>query len=303
MFSVDFSLAAMSTHTSWKYYKNCVWTIIAWALLSVSLGYWEWVWASSCESAAGPNLWLTEPGVPWPGRSSPAATSGQPLSSFFSTLPTVGHWWWRAADTQTHPLLPTSHTGLGPGHHTQDTHCVWWCLQSSDLMDLAIASVPLLTHVSDIMLLLPVSGDVSVPGCSTAQLSPPTKYWSGAGAGAGVSGHQGSASCLSWPGFDTYFIGLFSDIKVWAIHIFRSILAHTYMVITFIFLSGHLGRSGPWAGPLLLAQKCTFLQEPELGPSRTRHNWDTHPHKTKFDVINVKLASIEFWPQYTWLKD
>ena len=47
MFSVDFSLAAMSTHTSWKYYKNCVWTIIAWALLSVSLGYWEWVWLES----------------------------------------------------------------------------------------------------------------------------------------------------------------------------------------------------------------------------------------------------------------
>ena len=48
--------------------------------------------------------------------------------------------------------------------------------QSSDLMDLASASVPLLTHVSDIMLLLLVSGDVSVLGCSTAQLSPPTKY-------------------------------------------------------------------------------------------------------------------------------
>ena len=43
-------------------------------------------------------------------------------------------------------------------------------------MDLVIASLPLLTHVCDIMLLLLVSGDVSVPGCSTAQLSPPTKY-------------------------------------------------------------------------------------------------------------------------------
>ena len=118
-------------------------------------------------------------------------------------------------------------------------------------MDLVIASLPLLTHVCDIMLLLLVSGDVSVPGCSTARLSPPTKYWSRAG--AGVSGHQGSASCLSWPGFDTYFIGLFSDIKVmWVFYIFRSILPHDiYFLASLLhlfFWAGILAEAGPGLG-------------------------------------------------------
>ena len=104
MFSEDFSLAAMSTHTSWKYYKNCVWTIIAWALLSESLTWDDMM--SGWESAAGPNLWLTEPSGQWPGS---VATSGQPLSSFFSTLPTVGQGP-EAADTPPPPTV--SHTGL-----------------------------------------------------------------------------------------------------------------------------------------------------------------------------------------------
>ena len=57
-----------------------------------------------------------------------------------------------------------------------------------------------------------------------------------------------------------------------------------------ISILAEVGQAGP---RLLLAQKCTFLQEPELG--RTGHNWDTltHSHKNKSYVNNVKLASIE----------
>ena len=40
-------------------------------------------------------------------------------------------------------------------------------------------------------------------------------------------------------------------------------------------VSGHQGSASWQSGWPVLAQKCTFLQDPELGPPRTGHNWDT----------------------------
>ena len=213
MFSVDFSLAAMSTHTSWKYYKNCVWTIIAWALLSVSLtvrlGYWEWVWVSLSLL-----LWVCcwpQPLADWAwsplaGRCSPVATSGQPLSSFFSTLPTVGRWHRHTPSSPHWPGSWSPHSG----------HTLCMMMPSGLRPDGPGHRLPPPADQCHVWHHAPVTsvGDVSVPGCSSALLTPPTKYWSGAR--AGVSRHQGSASCLGWPG---YCIGLFWDIKVWAFYI------------------------------------------------------------------------------------
>ena len=198
----------MSTHTSWKYYKNCVWTIIAWALLGESLT-WDLDDVSVGSLVLAPTYgWLSPLATgraQWPPVGSLCPPSSQPCQLWAS----------EAADTP--PAPPTvSHTGLCHTTHIESN------LHSSRPASCVLTSAPLSwTWSVVISLRSPEEGDIMPSVRRLAGLPPPTKYWSG----AGVSRHQGSASWQS--------------------------------------------------GCPVLAQKCTFLQDPELGPPRTGHNWDT----------------------------